>query len=128
MSKLSIELAEAEVNKWIEARKTRDSVIEANKDNITALIDGFKDGLLSLNEDNTITQTLLHPIEGLKTIKYKDRLSGFEKQKHTSRAGSDVHSQIIALLAALSCENSALLNKLDTDDIGVIRSLTSFFF
>ena len=128
MPVLSLELAESEVQKWMDAKKVRASIRESNKDNIDGLVEGFKDGLLTLHDDNIIKQTLIHPIEGLKTIEYKSRLTAQDKSKHLSKAGNDVHAQITGLLAALSGQNSGMLMKLDTDDVAVIRSLTSFFF
>lgn len=129
MPVLSLELAELEVHKWMEAKKVRESVKTANKDNIEQLVEGFADGLLSLNEEtNEITQELQFPIDGLKKLVFKPRLSVSERTKYTSRAKSDIDSQIVARLAALSGQNSALIAGMDTDDLAVSRSLTSFFF
>ncbi len=128
MPVLSLELAQAEVEKWMNKKKVRQSVRESNKDNIEILVEGFVDGFLSLNDEtNEITQKLIHPTEALKTLTFKPRLTASEKGRYLSKA-NDVNSQIVALLAALSGQNSALIGGLDTDDIAVSRSLTSFFF
>jgi hypothetical protein len=129
MPVLSLELAQQEVEEWMNVKKVRTSVREANKENIQVLADGFMDGLLALNkETNEITQELMHPTDGVKKLVFKSRLTAGDKSKYLSRAKSDINSQIVALLAALSGENSALIAGLDTDDIAVSRSLTSFFF
>ena len=129
MPVLNRELAEKEVNKWLDSKKVRATVRRENKDNIEAIIDGFEDGLLVLNkETNAIKQTLIFPTGAIKEIIIQPRLKVSERIERLKNAGNDADSRVVAVLAALSGNIAEALKGMDADDLAVSRNITAFFF
>lgn len=129
MPVINRELAEKEVNKWLDAKKVRSTVRRENKLNIEAIIDGFEDGLLILSEEtNCIKQILIHPTTAIKELIIQPRLKVSERISKLKGAGDDADSRVVALLAALSGNLTEVLKGLDADDLAVSRNITAFFF
>lgn len=129
MPVLNRELAEQEVNKWLDSKRVRATVRRENKDNIEAIIDGFEDGLLILSEEtNAIKQTLIFPTGALKEIIIQPRLKVSERIDRLKNAGNDADSRVVAILAALSGNMTEALKGMDADDLAVSRNITAFFF
>ena len=129
MPVLNRELAEKEVNKWLDSKKVRATVRRENKDNIEAIIDGFEDGLLVLSEEtNAIKQTLIFPTGAIKEIIIQPRLKVSERIERLKNAGNDADSRVVARLAALSGNMTEALKGMDADDLAVSRNITAFFF
>lgn len=126
---LNEDVATKEFTKWMDAKKIRTSVREDESHNIKSIIEGFKDGILILNEEtNEITQKLIFPIEGLKELVFTPRLKVSTRANMLKNAGLDADSRVIAMIGALTGQNTTLLSNLDVDDINASRGLTAFFF
>jgi kynureninase len=127
---LTPEMAEKEVTSWLDHKKINTRIRESKKDSIDSLIGHFEDGVLVLNEDFTITQSLQFPIgDSLKTITYKPRLSGkdINAVKVKNGKGFDTDAYVMDRICAMTGVNRELLLNLDTVDRAVCDSLAVFF-
>lgn len=136
MDKVTREVAEAEVTKWMDAKRLTPSQREANKDAIDTLIDSVIDGTLRLEgESNMWIHTLLFPLGkdgqesiAVKELKYKPRLN--DKQKQAEMKGvkaNDFDGRFNALIAALTGQPRGIIEQLDTVDHRIAISVGIFF-
>lgn len=129
MSKISLDLATADVEKWLTFKKVNDKKREAFKVNIDAMAEAVSEGILIINEDFSITHKLLFAIgEEVKIneFKYKARLSVNELQNASvGKAGMD--ARILSAIGALSDQPKKIVSAMDTEDYNVAGSIAVFF-
>lgn len=123
------EVAELEINKWLDYKRVKDKKREAYKDAIETLIDAVSEGYLVVNEDFTLTHSLAFPVgaEGaFKELVYKPRIDVATIQKYANGAiGGD--ARVLATIAALSGQATTIISKMDTEDYGIASSVAIFF-
>ncbi len=134
MALVSKEVATKDIDRWLDYKKVRDSKREANKEYIDSLVAAVCDGLLVVNDDLTITQTLLFPIEdkegkdAFKTLEYKARLNVSLLHLHMNGIKpGDNDGRLLAHVAALTAKPKELIKKIDTEDYGIALSIAVFF-
>lgn len=129
MSKVSMDIAKNDVEKWLTFKKVNDKKREAFKVNIDAIAESISEGILILNEDFSFTHKLLFPIgeeAKVSELKYKARLSVNELQNALSgKSGMD--ARILATAAALSNQPKKVVESMDTEDYNVAGSIAVFF-
>lgn len=129
MSKVSMDIAKNDVEKWLTFKKVNDKKREAFKVNIDAIAESISEGILILNEDFSFTHKLLFPIgeeSKVSELKYKARLSVNELQNALSgKSGMD--ARILATAAALSNQPKKVVESMDTEDYNVAGSIAVFF-
>lgn len=129
MSKVSMDIAKNDVEKWLTFKKVNDKKREAFKVNIDAIAESISEGILILNEDFSFTHKLLFPIgeeAKVNELKYKARLSVNELQNALSgKSGMD--ARILATAAALSNQPKKVVESMDTEDYNVAGSIAVFF-
>lgn len=131
MEKIAKEVAIAEVDKWLDMKKVSQSKREAYKDHIEILVESVVEGNLILNEDGSLTQKLIFPIEGEMSVSelvFKPRLNRRNVIPHLNGVkSSDGDGRIVAYMAALTGKPKNLLNSLDFEDSRISDSIVVFF-
>lgn len=126
--KVTFDVAEKEVNKWLDSKKISVKRREALAENIEKLIDCVMTGELVLTDQNDWIHNLLFETAGQKQLTYKNRLKGDDIQRKISGLKSADSSAIVnAYICALSDQPAAIVGALDTEDLGVARSVVIFF-
>ena len=131
MNKVSIEVAESEIKKWLDYKKIGPTKQEQNKDNIKALAEAISEGVLSINEEFEIVHALKFPIkEEIETVelRYKPRIAVKHVHQHMAGVKADnVDGRILAYVAVLTGKPKALLASLDSEDYSICTSIAVFF-
>lgn len=130
---LSKELAEIEVQKWLNLRQVRNSVRIKCKQHIETLVDAMCDGILSL-EDNGLKQQLQFPIENkdnevvLSELLHKNRFK--VKQLSEQVEGVSVENFVefnLSYIAAITDTPRVFVSNMEHDDFKIAQAVASFF-
>ncbi len=131
MSKVTKDVAIAEVTKWLDHKRVsfnKREELEKNIDTITAAIEA---GVLVLNTDFSFTQKLYFPLGDNKEITeltFKPRVALGTIHLHMQGVkNGDVDGRLAAYAAAVSGSPKELIKKLDTEDYGVAIAISLFF-
>lgn len=130
-NKVGREVAEKEIESWLDFKKVNEKKREAYKDNIDTLIDAVADGTLTLNDDKTFVQKLRFPIgegDSIKTLSYKPRLK--VSTVHVCLQGvksTDADGRVCAYVSALTGTDRNIIKALDTEDYSVGQAIAIFF-
>lgn len=131
MEKISYEIAQQEVNKWLDARRVSVSKRESQEAAISSLIEAVMYGQIVIDENNQITQILTYPIgenDSFTKLTYKTRITQGEVSTRISALkNSDSLSVISAYVSALTTQPLSLLQKLDTTDYSLCQTIAVFF-
>lgn len=134
--KIEKELAQQEVNEWLDYKRIKPNKREASEDAIEALVEAVQYGDLSIDEDKVMTHKLIFPLtneqgeETVKELKYQPRVStGAITQKTGAVKGKalDYNTIITAYVSALTDKPLALIERLDTEDRKISQAIVSFF-
>jgi hypothetical protein len=125
------DVATADIERWLDARRMKQAKRNANKDQIDGLIEAVMDGELEVNDQNELVQILAFPFEadggrGFDQLVYKNRL----KPKDVDFRGGkqdDANHIILCYASALTGKTKPILQELETSDFRLIRSIASFF-
>jgi len=129
MEQVSIEVAEQDIERWLDGTKVMPSKREAAKADIEIMTEAIQDGLLVINDDLTITHKLLFPLEAVDELTYKSRLTVEEPKSRLRQFKSDdVHGMIHAYVATLAKQPLAIIGKLDRKDYRISTAIAGFFF
>jgi len=127
------EVAEKDINRWLDYRRIRKKKREKNEDGINELIELVEDGIISVDEDCNITLELQQPIKNatgstaVQNLVFKPRLKQQEVSKHLKGAGTDVDARVSAYIAAATEQSKGVLSKLDVSDYNIAQSIALFF-
>ncbi len=132
MKKVSQDQALLDFEKWLEARRINERKREANKATEETLVGAIMDGLLIVNDDNTLTQVLVFPTndgEGIKELKYAYRLNAGQRQEATKGIDAkDGEGRLIGYIAALTDQPKGVIKKLESgDDYDIATSIAVYF-
>lgn len=123
--------AEKEVTEWLDARKVGKSKREKQSDVIESMIEAMEEGRLVIEENRSITYTLIEPIKGDKDItelNFKFRITTEDIQiQMTGVNTKDVISVVLAYFSALTGVPKSVLRKLDSSDYSFGQGFASFF-
>ena len=132
---LSTEIAEEEVKKWLEYKRISfNREDEEDMAKFKNLVKGFMIGNLILQDDFKITQKLKWPLQdesgndAVSELVYKPRLN--VKQINAKMKGvkaTDADGRIVGYVAALTDQNTGIIEKLDTADNSVAQSIVMYF-
>jgi len=126
---VSIEVAQADIERWLDGTKVMGSKRAKSKADIELMTDAICDGLLIVNEDLTLTQNLLYPLEGVSSLTYKSRLSVEEPASRLKQfKADDIHGMVLAYVATLTSKPNALIGKVDRKDYSIATAIAGFFF
>lgn len=132
---LTREVAEAEINQWLESKKVFPSTIESQKDSIEVLIDAMTMGNLVYGDESKpdaekqFKHILLHPLGDVTELVYKNRLNDRMLQpflKGVDPRNSD--ERLNATIAALTDRARGIIAGLDSIDKKICNAIAIFFF
>jgi hypothetical protein len=134
MSKVTEEIAEQDVNRWLDTKKISEDKRQSLKETIKDMIGYVKEGNLIISNDGKITQILNFEIgeeEKVSEFQYQNRISVDDIHKRMTgsqiKAG-DADGRIRIYVSALTRKPYALIGKLDSTDWSVASTIASFFF
>lgn len=133
MSKVTIEIAEAEVESWLDKKKILPGLRDARREHINQLVECIQEGVLELNtETYEFTHNLLEPFGAgekmTKTLVYKPRLNDKNLQPWMKGVrGDDAEGRMLGYVAALTSTNRQLLELMDTADKRISMAIAIFF-
>lgn len=131
--KVSREIAEAEINGWLDYKRVGEKKRETYKDQIDSLVDAICEGFLSLKDDKTFTLVyeLREPIGSdskISKLEFKPRLKmGVIHQHLQGVKPSDADGRVCAYIAALTSTTKSVLSQMDSEDYAVPQSIAIFF-
>ena len=127
-SVMTLELAQEEVNKWIEYKKLDEDEIEEKEAQIKTLVTAMKNGRLVLDKDFNLIQTLKFPLAKITELKYAARI---DVDSVAMKVGLIDSSNLVLLMtayASASCGvTTGVIGKLDTADNKIAQAIGTFF-
>lgn len=128
------EVAIADINAWLDAKKVSAKKREAQADYIELLVSEVEEGRLSFDsETNELVYDLKWPLENdgqtvVETLKFKYRINSNHLSPYLQKVKpSDADGRLRAYICALTSSNSGYINKLDTEDLTVAQAIAVFF-
>lgn len=120
------EVAEQEINAWLDYKKIKPSQRISNKPHIDILVEGIMCGDLSIDPDKDflITQKLCFPVDGLfDSLTYKSRASVGDIQKATN----ETKEVFFSTVSVLTGKGASHIKRMDSEDSKVAYAITVFF-
>lgn len=129
--KITREVAQAEITKWLDHKRVNASKRKAYRESIKVLVNGIEDGCLVLTEDFTFKQTLKFPTEGkipVTELIFKPRIRvSVVHQEMTGVKPNDADGRLCAIISALTDKAKGIIKSLDTEDYSIGQSIAIFF-
>ena len=132
MSKIAKEVAEAEIEKWLDFKKILAGERERNSDTIALLVDAIMEGALEYDEStNKLKHYLLHPFQNeqpLTELTYLPRINDNMLQPNLRGVSAkDGDARLIAVICTLTGQARGIIQKLDSTDKRIALSIAVFF-
>ena len=128
---VSREIAEADVQRWLEAKRIRQTKRESLKEYIESLVLEIMDGFITIDENCNLTQKLRFPIglhENVKELNFETRLKVLDVNPFLQKvAQGDNDGRVLAYILAATKQPLGFIQALDTEDLGVSQSIAVFF-
>jgi hypothetical protein len=128
---VSREVAEADVQRWLEAKRIRQSKKTLLADNVEALVESVMEGFITIDESCNLTQILRFPVglnENVKQLSFKTRLQVLEVSPFLKKVEQgDGDGRVLAYILAATEQPLGIIQSLDTEDLGVAQSVAVFF-
>lgn len=125
-----LEVAKAEVKKWLDTKRIGQSERDAREFQIETLQSAVTDGLLKLNENNEWEQKLNFPLTDVSVdkLKFKNRMTANENIAASANAGGNPQLVMSCFISHLTGEASELIRKMDTVDYKIASAIGIFFY
>jgi hypothetical protein len=131
MGKVNRELAEQTVDKWLDYKRVKPAKRESYRASIENITDAVEEGSLILNEEtHELEYTLDIPIgdSKIQVLKFRPRLTVGEINKRLKGVSpKEADARVVAYVAALTGQNSGVIELLDTNDYDVCQAISVFF-
>lgn len=133
-TRVSEEVAEKDIARWLDARKTSDKKKQSMVESIKELVGYVMEGKLIVTEEGTLKQTLDFPFGDettLKELEYKMRINVGDIQKRMTGnniKSGDIDGRLMVYASALTGKPFATIAQLDSSDYSVTSTVASFFF
>jgi len=134
IAKVSREVAETEINKWLDFKCIKPRRRTDLKAAIDMLVDAVEDGDLILEKNNNLIHKLMMGIqneEGEKTVgslTYTPRVNvGLVHKKLKNVQHDDAEGRLIAYVSQLTGQPTAVIEAIDTTDFGIAQAIATFF-
>lgn len=130
-NKVSRDVAQQEVESWLDKKKVLQTTRETNDNDINTLVGAITEGVLTLNDKGEFEHTLQHPFgeeESVTGLVYKNRLN--DRMLRPYLVGvkpTDADARITAYICALTGQARGIIDQLDTIDKKIAMSITVFF-
>lgn len=130
-SKVTREIAEEEIEKWLVLQKALPTVREARAEHIKQLIEGIEYGILELDEEGKFTHNLMTEFGNEKKytqLVYKARLNDKQLAPWLKGVkGDDAEGRMLGHVAALTGVNRLILELMQTSDKRIAMAIAIFF-
>lgn len=127
MYTVSPDIARKEIEGWLDYKKVRAKERETKEEMIDHLVDAVAEGIISVSpETKEIKHKLLFPLEGIDELTYSPRITGHALNQRLQGAKMDM-TMFSAYGAAITNQNTGVINKLDTEDQKIMKAICSFF-
>lgn len=128
MSKVSQEVAEREVNEWLDFKRIKASRRKDLEDQIEGLVNLVMEGDMVILEDKTIELALGQSLDSKSKLTFKPRLSLREVQPRLREVKpGDADGRLMAYICALTGESMGVLGLMDTVDYTACTNIAVFF-
>jgi hypothetical protein len=129
MTKVNLEVAKAEFEKWVEAKKIPEKAIEKHEDDAEYIIDAIQSGVLTIDDDFTLVHKLEFPKGELSQLRYKPRVSKGELSASTRGLKADnlIGEMAICYISCLTGESRGAIRSLDSVDSSLGEHIAAFF-
>ena len=129
MQVITKEMAISEVNSWLDFKKIRRSVRDAQSEAIDGIVECIEDGIYIIDPDTkNITFKLLFPIESISELVFKPRIKTSEFSKYSKKVKSgDTQGYINAKIACLTGQNTTIIDNMDHEDARIANYVAIFF-
>lgn len=134
MSKITQEIAEKEVLRWLDARCTSESKKLKMSETIKELENAVMDGKLIVKDDATLCQKLDFPIGDeakILELNFKNRLAVGDIQKRMTGNNvkmGDIDGRIMVYASVLTDLAYGQIAKMDSSDYSLTSTVANFFF
>lgn len=132
--KVAEEVAEKEIERWLDARLTSDKKKNDMADSIRELVSAVVEGNLIVNENGTLTQKLIIPFgeeSVVKEVNYKLRISAGDIQKRMTfnkiKQG-DIDGRLMVHVCAATNLSFEQVGKMDSADYTIASTIGNFFY
>lgn len=129
---VSIDVAEKDINAWLDHKRVNDKKRESNAAQIEALTEAVQMGRLSFSQDEKVlVQKLDIPLGKngeIKELKYKSRMVIGEIHQHLKGVKSDdADGRLLAYVSALTNQTKGMIGQMDTEDYSISQTIAVFF-
>jgi len=129
---ISEEQARIDVEHFFKSRRITKRIREKHENDEECLVDSIMEGLITINENGVIEQTLVFPTEGDKPITkltYKTRMSVDERSQAVKGIKpEDGEGRLRGYVAQLTNQPHGVIKKLETGvDYEIASSIASYF-
>ena len=130
MSQVSREVAENEVNRWLDHKRVKESKRERNREAIEGIVEAVMDGTFTIDDECVITHKLSFGLgndEVIKELKYIPRLTVGRIGEYTKTAKTN-DERVRGYIAALAGVANGIVATMETEDYSVAGNVVIFFF
>lgn len=133
MQSVTREVAQNDIERWLDFKGVRRRKRESNKEYIEQLIEGVEDCYLKVDDDCNIHFELAIPIGNddhkIKELVFKPLLQVKDYHPHLKNVKpGDSDGRMMAYICGLTGQNSGVIHQLYTDDLTVATNIAVFFF
>jgi len=131
MAAVARDVAAQEIENWLDHKKVNERKREAYRDSIDTLVDAVSDGVLTVDAEHNLVQSLKFPTEGevpVNALRFKPRLKMSTIHLHLQGVKTaDADGRILAYIAALTGTPKEVVRSLDTEDYSIGQAIAIFF-
>lgn len=134
MNKISQEVAEKDIVRWLDARNTSESKRSKMADQIKELEGYVMEGKLIVKDDGSLLQKLDCPFGDesiVHELSFKNRITVGDIQKRMTGnnvKSGDIDGRLMIYACALTGKAFEQIAKMDSSDYSVTSTVTNFFF
>lgn len=124
------EVAESEVNKWLDFKRVKNYKREDLKKVIKVLQELVSEGDLIVNSDGTLTYNLAFENAGVKSVTIQPRINMIEFNERIARIAPVEQNDMeitSVILSIITGEMNAVFKTLDTVDYEILKAISLFF-
>lgn len=131
MTKVTQEVAQAEITSWLDKKRIFKNYREQNKISIETLVDAMCEGVLVQDSNGYLIQTLMFPLgeKGVTTeLKWAPRLTQKMQNPHMKGVDvQDIEGRFAAMTAALTDTTKSHYMEMESADSRVAKAILVFF-
>ena len=134
MSKIALDVAKADIDKWLNYKKVKPGKRESYSDNIEKMIEAVQDGTMIVEKDHKLKYKLAFPLKNSdkeETVTHLTFVPRLTVREITARMkgikSGDADARVMGYVAALTNTPAGVLGDLDTEDNSICQAIATFF-